>query len=128
MTNSPRNTSKTDPMLQLMDAMAFGASESIERTEAKGQRDLVNFDVLPVDILGGTEADFEALGFTFGEPVHNDPLFREATLPEGWKRQACDHAMYSDIVDETGAQRVSVFYKAASYDRNASMSLVPRPR
>ena len=45
-------------------------------------------------------------------------------LPEGWKREASYHPMWSHIVDGAGKQRVSIFYKAASYDRKAHMSLV----
>ena len=53
-----------------------------------------------------------------------DPLFRPATLPDGWQRKASDHAMGSHIADALGRQRVTVFYKAAFYDRKAHMSLV----
>jgi hypothetical protein len=34
-----------------------------------------------------------------------------------------DHAMWSYLVDELGRERVSIFYKAAFYDRSAHMSL-----
>ena len=124
---TPRDTSKTDPLVQLLDAMTFGGSESIERQEAQGQREMVSSDVLPVEIISGNEADFEALGFTFGERATGDDIFRAATLPEGWKREGSDHNMWSYIVDDTGTQRVAVFYKAAPYDRNAHMSLVRAP-
>ena len=69
-------------------------------------------------------AEFEALGFTFGEPDAGDPMFRPATLPAGWQRKGSDHAMWSYIIDEHGRDRISIFYKAAFYDRDAFMSLV----
>ncbi len=105
-------------------ALTLGASESIEYLEAEGQQELIESTVLPTVIVGATQPEFEALGFTFGEEVPGDPLFRAATLPEGWKREGSDHAMWSYVVDETGQQRVAIFYKAASYDRKAHMSLV----
>ena len=119
---SPRDTTKDNPLFLLVDAMAHGSSESIERMEAEGQRQLVNSDVLPVQIMGATEADFETLGFRFGEPVA-DGLFRSATLPEGWEREGSDHSMWSYVVDREGKRRVGIFYKAAFYDRDAFMSL-----
>ncbi len=95
----------------------------IEAQEKAGQQELVQSDKLPTEILYSSQEDFEALGFVFGEEVKGDPLFRHATLPEGWKREASDHDMWSYIVDENGVRRVSIFYKAAFYDRGAHMSL-----
>ncbi|MCX4974266.1 hypothetical protein [Streptomyces sp. NBC_00620] len=107
-------------------ALATGDTNTIvEEQERAGQRQLVNSDRLPVEIQSGCgdTAAFEALGFTFGEPDRHDPLFRPATLPDGWKREGSDHDMWSFIVDELGRRRVAVFYKAAFYDRRASMRL-----
>lgn len=96
----------------------------IEEMEAAGQAQLGASDRLPVKIRSaGGRAAFEALGFTFGEADPKDPLFMPATLPAGWKRKKTDHAMGSVIVDGLGRERVSIFYKAAFYDRDASMSL-----
>lgn len=113
-----------EAMLFLADAMGSEPSAAIERMERSGQRQLVNSDRLPTQVIGGTDADFKALGFTFGDPDPCDPLFRPATLPEGWKREAGENSRGSSIVDALGRERVSVFYKAAFYDRSAHMSLV----
>ncbi|MFF9215579.1 hypothetical protein [Streptomyces viridosporus] len=98
-------------------------SEVIEGQEKAGQAQLVHSDQLPTDMSGDEQGAFEALGFTFGDPDERDPLFRPATLPESWKREASDHSMWSYIVDELGRRRVRIFYKAAFYDRRAFMSL-----
>jgi hypothetical protein len=82
---------------------------------------VVNSDRLPSD--HGDDGPWLALGFTFGDPDPDDPLFMPATLPGGWKRQATGHSMGSVIVDTLGRERVSIFYKAAFYDRSAHMSL-----
>jgi hypothetical protein len=114
-------------LLLLAESMgAGGFTGAIERMEADGQRQLVTSDRLPIQTRGA-DAAFRALGFTFGDPDPNDQLFRPATLPAGWKREGSDHSMWSYIVDETGTQRVAIFYKAAFYDRNAFMYLIPTP-
>lgn len=115
-----QNTANTDPMMLLMGAMV-NPSGHIEAMEAAGQRQLVASEVLPTD-CGGKDKYIE-LGFTFGDPVEGDKMFMAATLPEGWKRKGSEHAMWSYIEDERGIERVSIFYKAAFYDRSAHMGL-----
>ncbi|MFF9279559.1 hypothetical protein [Streptomyces griseosporeus] len=109
-------------------ALATGDTNAvIEAQEKSGQAQLVHSDQLPARIDaydGGDQAAFEALGFTFGPVDERDPLFRPATLPTGWTKQASGHDMWSYIVDERGRRRVRIFYKAAFYDRSAEMSLV----
>jgi len=124
-----RNTGKfygtAEADMILADARSGGQGGSgafIEEMEREGQAQLVTSDRLPVQTRG-TDAEFEALGFTFGDPDPDDPLFRPATLPEGWKRKGSDHAMWSLITDQHGRDRVSIFYKAAFYDRDAFMRL-----
>lgn len=120
--NNPA-TGQRDRLLAM--ALATGSpGEFIEGQEKAGQAELINSDWLPTEVLCATDADFEALGFTFGDPDADDPLFRPATLPDGWTRQASDHAMGSSVVDQLGRRRVSVFYKAAFYDRKAHMYLI----
>lgn len=110
--------------LTSMLLLATGDTDAvIGNQERAGQRQLVHSDSLPTD-SGGTDPDFEALGFTFGQPDPHDPLFRPATLPDGWKREGSDHSMGSYVVDQLGRRRVSVFYKAAFYDRKADMHMV----
>ena len=103
--------------------MVASTPGGIEAQEKAGQQELVNSDKLPTRFNCCTQEEFEALGFTFGDEVEGAPIFRHATLPAGWKREAADHDMWSYIVDETGTRRVSIFYKAAFYDRSAHMSL-----
>jgi hypothetical protein len=119
---SIENTSSRDPMLHLLGAMSDGSSGYIEGMEAAGQRQLVSSASLPTK-TGGNDPAFLALGFTFGVPDTSDSLFRAATLPDGWTKRGSDHAMWSYILDEHGRQRVSIFYKAAFYDRRAFMRL-----
>lgn len=121
------NTTETirdDALLLLAVAMTNrdGGAGFIEAQEAAGQRQLVNSDRLPTRTQDD-EAEYLALGFTFGDPDPGDPLFRPATLPAGWRREGTDHAMWSKLVDEHGRERVSIFYKAAFYDRDAFMRL-----
>jgi hypothetical protein len=113
----------SERMLLLAEGMATGSATSfIENQERSGQRQLVNSDRLPSEAKGG-RAEWEALGFAFGEPDPDDPLFMPATLPEGWKREPSDHDMWSYVTDQHGRRRAEVFYKAAFYDRKAFMRL-----
>lgn len=113
------NTSQQYGPLDL--PMFGGSSAAIERMEAAGQQQLLESCDLPTK--GSDDPEFLRLGFTFGDPRPNDPLFRPATLPEGWKREGTDRAMHTKILDALGRERVSVFYKAAFYDRRAHMHL-----
>lgn len=118
------NTARRDPALHLLGSLSDRPAGYIEDMEAAGQQQLVNSDLLPVEANPADDTAWIALGFTLGEVVADDPLFRHAILPNGWSRKADGHAMWSNIVDERGIERVSIFYKAAFYDRRASASLV----
>lgn len=87
----------------------------IEAQEKQGQIDQSFQDTLPVD-MGKDRPKFEALGFVFGKI---DGLFIEAKFPKGWRKRVTDHAMWTEIVDEKGNKRGSIFYKAAFYDQRA---------
>jgi hypothetical protein len=121
----------TESMKDPANALSFlaastgpgGSGQAIDDQERAGQAQVVNSEQLPADLNGDDQADFEALGFTFGEADPGDPLFRPATLPEGWTREASDHHMWSYVVDQLRRRRVAVFYKAAFYDRRAFMRL-----
>ncbi len=119
---TPENASTRPAELHMLGILSDGQSGYIQGMEAAGQRQLVGSTSLPTKANGGDEA-YEKLGFTFGKPDPCDPLFRPATLPEGWHKEGSDHAMWSYVVDQLGRRRVAVFYKAAFYDRDAFMRL-----
>ena len=101
-----------------------GNSSAIENQEAQGQTQFVESMQLPTEIRG--KEILEKAGVKFGEPCPDDPIFCNAELPKGWKKQATDHSMWSDLVDENGTIRAQIFYKAAFYDRNAHMDAVEK--
>lgn len=142
--NAPRNT--TEEMKDVGNVLGFLAqsavtgnpSAAIEAMEAQGQRELVNSDVIPTKGTSPDEFDyhhdaegnyvkdtvsnrqkFEDLGFVFGEVVPRDEMFINVTLPPGWTRKGSGHSMWSYIHDERDIPRISIFYKAAFYDRSA---------
>ena len=96
--------------------MAFIAGpQAIEEQEAAGQRALVEgAHSMPID---GDWAALEALGVVREDDA--DDLFARVRLPDGWRVKATDHAMWSDLLDESGRKVASIFYKAAFYDRRA---------
>lgn len=105
-----------------MDNFAVAATPGgIEAQEKAGQTSFVANSQLPKDC---PRDDLEKLGFKFGKDV--DDIFVSVLMPPGWKKVATDHSMWSDMVDDKGRKRGSIFYKAAFYDRNAHMRLAKR--
>ena len=109
------NTATRDPLLHVAAAMV-NPGIFITDMEKAGQGQLVSSDVMPSEAPWD---DLIALGFVPGKLVDGDDLFRHCDLPAGWTKAATDHAMWSTVLDERGVDRVSVFYKAAFYDRRA---------
>ena len=114
----------TSPAGFLMDAMTVGVTSAIELQEAEGQASFVASDTLPSK-YNGYDRDFnpkavlEKFGFKFHGLVPGDEMFQYVTLPTGWKRKGTGHDMWSHIVDDKGRERLSIFYKAAFYDRDS---------
>jgi hypothetical protein len=99
-------------------AMVIG-TEAIELQERQGQSEAVKSETLPVTRDAKLRAQYEALGFVFGEPLPSDKLFCSVQMPQGWSKRRTDHSMHNDIVDAAGNKRGSFFYKASFYDRDA---------
>jgi hypothetical protein len=112
-----------NPMLVLLEAM-IGVKDPIERQEERGQQDFVNSAVLPHKFNFCTMEQFTEMGIVFGGKV--DDLFSNATLPDGWRKEATNHSMWSKLIDDQGRERASIFYKAAFYDRDAFLNITQR--
>lgn len=100
------------------DFIAATTPGGIEAQEARGQKDFVTAETLPINC---PKKELEDFGFVFGTAV--DDLFIQASFPKGWKKKATNHSMWSDLIDESGRKRASIFYKAAFYDRHAYLYL-----
>ncbi len=96
-----------------------GNPRAIEAQEKRGQEELINSEQLPCECKKEDKEKLESLGVKFGKPLENDPLFCNALLPKGWKKEGSDHDMWSYLVDDKGKRCASIFYKAAFYDRKA---------
>jgi len=115
------------PERVLMDALLSGSpGEAIYAQERAGQSSFVNSDTLPQKMSDDTRQALETAGVVFGDPVPGDDLFVYVELPEGWTRRGTSHDIHSDLLDEKGRKRASIFYKAAFYDRRADMNIVSR--
>lgn len=124
------NTSKNDPIINLVAAMGDNGCGILQQ-ESIGQRELCQSMQLPTklsdyDKSGKAIEIYKKLGFEVGEIDKHDPLFVEVKMPKGWKKQATDHSMWSDLLDDKGRKRASIFYKAAFYDRSAFISFNTR--
>jgi hypothetical protein len=110
------------PLMPGIGSLIPGA---IEEQEAEGAAAMQQgaCEVIPARFNSGSEKDLKKLGFKLGPVDERDPLFREATLPAGWQRKGTGHSMWTYIVDEHGRERLSMFYKAAFYDRDAFINV-----
>jgi hypothetical protein len=106
----------------LANAVIASTPGGIEQQEAAGQAELVASGAkLPKDCYGLSREQITAeTGIVFHDDA--DDLFVNVTLPQGWKLKATEHSMHNDLLDENGAKRAGIFYKAAFYDRKAHMS------
>lgn len=118
------DTSKRSAARHLAGGLEMGPSTYIEAMEGLGQVEVVGSDILPVLCQDG-DAALRDLGIELGPADADDLLFRHVRLPQGWRREGSAHDMWSYVVDETGAKRVAVFYKAAFYDRRAFCRVEP---
>lgn len=96
-----------------------GDGSDIEAMERKGAEEMAGAThTLPTD--GSDMVD--ELGITWGPVLVDDPLFREATLPEGMRLMRTEHDMWTDVLQD-GIKVAAVFYKAAFYDRRAMIRI-----
>lgn len=109
-------------------ARGESAGNAILAQEARGQQELVRSEVLPTKGTSTPDeaAQYAAMGIVLGAEVSGDKLFRTATLPPGWKKVSTGHSMWSNLVDDQGRVRATIFYKAAFYDRDAFMNVSRR--
>lgn len=107
-----RNTTNHS-LENLIAAMEPGG---LEEQEARGQQQLAHDTALPTDGLSTLPPEW---GIKVGHEREKDPIFTDVTLPAGWRIVPTNHAMWSDLVDDSGAVRANIFYKAAFYDRCA---------
>jgi len=98
----------------------------IEMQEAEGQKDMIATNILPKEGLDRYKKNLVDLGFIFHDD--HDDLFINCTFPDGWKKVATDHSLWSELKDDKDRVRGGIFYKAAFYDRSAHMRLSPRFR
>lgn len=108
--------------------IAASTPGGIERQEAQGQLDMIEACRLPRKIMHGDGLTWELLAQKWGMSFKpsDDELFHDVVLPAGWKVVATNHSMNSQLVDQLGRERASVFYKAAFYDRKADLRLRTR--
>lgn len=122
MSTAPRNTATTEGMFEVASQAFWGSPEAgnaILKQEADGQRSFTASSTLPAQMGRNDRKVLEQAGVVFGEEVSGDKMFIYVTLPDGWKKVATDHNMWSNLVDEKGRKRASMFYKAEFYDRSA---------
>jgi hypothetical protein len=69
---------------------------------------------------------YHKMGIKVFTTSKGDDLFIGVKLPEGWKKEATNHSMWNNLVDDKGHIRATFFYKAAFYDRDAFVNFKTR--
>lgn len=128
MKNKVENTTQTAEENLLLTLTQTLGTGGIEAQEARGTQQLAESSVLPSDglVANKTTGDpstnwAKKCGIKILGLVANDPLFVNVELPAGWRQQCTDHGMHNDLLDDKGRRRAGIFYKAAFYDRRASI-------
>jgi hypothetical protein len=109
----------------IQNAIIAATPGGIEAQEAQGQRDFVSSETLPLKCDFCERKQLETMGIVYSEQVVDD-LFVCVSLPNGWHKQPTTHSMWSELVDDQGRTRCSIFYKAAFYDRDAFITIKHR--
>lgn len=124
---------QSSPESILLEAMLFNMegispSAAIEAQEARGQRELAAAAATGNAQLPTRSQwdELEKAGIKRLGPVDGDDLFQRAELPAGWSIKQTDHSMWSNLLDDKDRKRARIFYKAAFYDRRATLHLDAR--
>jgi hypothetical protein len=97
-------------------AYVTDTENAIDVMEQVGQHELCTNTELPVD--GSRHPAFEKMGIVFGDVCEDNHLFRQTTLPSGWKIESVSE-YWSYLHDNKGRERAEIFYKSAFYDECA---------
>lgn len=122
------NRDRRNPQ-DILDLLSGRLGNEILAQEKAGQQEVVSREILPREIRVYDDNRpaielYAAMGIeVMGE---EDDLFFRVKLPEGWRKEGTSHSMHSKVLDAQGRERLSIFYKAAFYDRKASASPATR--
>lgn len=125
---SKKNTHITKDIASVQGA---GESSRVEEMEEQGQKELVKSSLLPIKVnfprrLMNIAEQYALMGIKVIGKSQEDDLFFDVVLPDGWEKEATEHSMWSVLLDDKGRERASIFYKAASYDRDSFVNFVTR--
>ena len=104
----------------------LGVDIAIPIQEKQGQQTFVNSTTLPRKMDSEAKETLEQAGVKFLGNVEEDRLFQKVELPSGWKKVETSHSMWTNLVDDKGRERASIFYKAAFYDRDSFLHISRR--
>lgn len=128
--NVLRNPAALDAFMRgdFENFVAAATPGGIQAQERAGQGAFVQAETLPKEINHPRHLSAEQVYALLGIEIlgEADDLFLNVKLPEGWRKVAESHAMWSKLVDDQGRERAAIFYKAAFYDRNAHFTISKR--
>lgn len=124
-------TDTKEHVVENMDRYLLNRGVGIEISETLGQRELLQSEQLPNKINSPwrqvsdlTPAQvYEKMGIVVKGETKGDKMFLDVLMPDGWIKTGTGHAMWSNLLDNTGRLRGTIFYKAAFYDREAFINI-----
>ncbi len=100
-------------------------AELIKSQELNGQLDVLSMKLIPRSVgYPATQETIERMGIKITGTLND--LFFTCEFPEGWKIVPSDGPMWTYLIDKSGNQRASIFYKAAFYDTDAFIKVNSR--
>lgn len=121
---APRVPTNTLDEMRAIPGVVVGAAVNMEfqeksslivAQEARGQAEMELSDTLPTR---GLRSLIES-GAQITTGAQPDRLLTLVRLPDGWSKRRTDHHLYTDLLDEKGRKRASIFFKASFHDRDA---------
>ncbi|CAN5711925.1 hypothetical protein BH11PAT2_BH11PAT2_08820 [soil metagenome] len=110
-----------------MADVQFLGREMIAEQEVSGRQSFIESDTLPTMIWSGSRNSLEEAGVKFLAIVDDDPKFQYVELPEKWKKiphpTVDGNDFWTCLIDETGATRAEIFFKAGFHAREAWMRI-----
>lgn len=114
---------EAEEMMMLLHAME-GENFSLENLGKAGHNKFPKYHLMAKEMLPD-RTSWEKLGFSFMDMM-GDTVLCKALMPKGWRIEATNHSMWSNIYDDKDNLRGEMFYKDSSRDREAHMSLIRR--
>lgn len=127
MSSEQSNTTPlTEPPNNASDDLSSRIDATIKRAREEWQT-VIASDRLPTEMGASDKREaLERAGVVFGDVVQGNEMFTYVTLPEGWTKVETDYIQLTDVVDEKGRKRATLFFNNDDDERIVHTNIYPR--